>query len=94
MIHFAQDRTQLADTPGSKYTQDCLSLISEARFGELLSRWLSQIELLLAKAQDKGVPYLLITAVIAQSEQNHRSDGHWIHSNPVPLQAGYRLIHS
>ena len=51
------ERTKLADTPGSKFTADCLSLVAEARYGELLNRWLAQIELLLAKAQDKGAKF-------------------------------------
>ena len=49
-----QERTELADTVGSVFTADCLSLVAEARYEELLSRWLPQIDMLLANAQDKG----------------------------------------
>ena len=83
-----QDRTQLADTPGSKYTQDCLSLVSEARYGELLSRWLGQIELLLAKAQDKGVHVPPLQHQIR--DVNDLMTGEWhkcLHEDLVSLSA-------
>ena len=50
----AQAHTELADSPGLRFRDECLTLVAEARYGELLERWLGQFELLLSKAQDKG----------------------------------------
>ena len=49
-----QAHTELADTPGTGFRDECLTLVAEARYGELLDRWLGQFEMLLSRAQDKG----------------------------------------
>ncbi len=53
-MHAAQAHTELADTPGTGFRDECLTLVAEARYGELLDRWLGQFEMLLSRAQDKG----------------------------------------
>ena len=54
MANAAQIHTELADSPGLRFRDECLTLVAEARYGELLERWLGQFEMLLSKAQDKG----------------------------------------
>ena len=53
-----QTHTELADTPGTRFRDECLTLVAEARYGELLDRWLGQFEMLLSRAQDKGTMLL------------------------------------
>lgn len=51
----SQDQsTELAETPGSRFAADCGTLIAEGQLPELLSRLISQSELLFSKAADKG----------------------------------------
>jgi len=52
--HATQAHTELAETPGTGFRDECLTLVAEARYGELLDRWLGQFEMLLSRAQDKG----------------------------------------
>ena len=49
-----QERTALADTPGSRFTSKCEALIAEVDFGELLSEFTAHIDLLFKKITDKG----------------------------------------
>ncbi len=49
-----QERTALADTPGSRFTAKCEALIAEVNFGELLSEFTAHIDLLFKKVTDKG----------------------------------------
>jgi hypothetical protein len=57
----AQIHTELADSPGLRFRDECLTLVAEARYGELLDRWLGQFEMLLSNAQDKGgIPLLWV----------------------------------
>ncbi len=49
-----QERTALADTPGSQFTSKCEALIAEVNFGELLSEFTAHIDLLFKKVTDKG----------------------------------------
>ena len=53
-----QERTALADTPGSRFTTKCEGLIAEVSFGELLSDFTEHIDLLFRKVADKGEDYL------------------------------------
>ena len=46
--------TELAETPGSRYVAECVTLISEGRFSQLLDRLLSQADLLFSKSSEKG----------------------------------------
>jgi hypothetical protein len=51
----SQDQsTELAETPGSRFAADCGMLIAEGQLPELLSRLLSQSDLVFSKAADKG----------------------------------------
>jgi hypothetical protein len=52
---YLQERTALADTPGSTFTRKCEALLVEGSFGELLSEFAAQVDLLLRKVTDKGV---------------------------------------
>mmetsp|Transcript_708 Transcript_708/g.2091 ORF Transcript_708/g.2091 Transcript_708/m.2091 type:complete len:416 (-) Transcript_708:200-1447(-) len=49
------ETTELADTPGSQFAADCMTLISEGRLADLLSRLLSKAEVIFSKAQDKDL---------------------------------------
>ena len=49
-----QDLTELAETPGSRYVAECVTLISEGRFSQLLDRLLSQADLVFSKSSEKG----------------------------------------
>lgn len=53
VVHM-QDRTALADTAGSRFTAECEALLAGQRHGDYLDRLLAQVDLIFAKAQDKG----------------------------------------
>jgi translation initiation factor 3 subunit M len=56
LLNDEQDQsTELAETPGSRFAADCGTLIAEGQLPELLSRLLSQSDLLFSKAADKDL---------------------------------------
>ncbi|KAK9828739.1 hypothetical protein WJX72_001837 [[Myrmecia] bisecta] len=55
LLNEGQDRTVLAETPGSRFSSDCEALQAEGKFADLLSRLASQLELLFAKAAEKDL---------------------------------------
>lgn len=50
-----QDRTALADTPGSRLASDCENLLAEGRLGELLNRLVEHIGLIFNKLDGKDM---------------------------------------
>lgn len=57
--------TELADTPGSRFAADCVTLIGEGRLTDLLSRLLSKADVIFNKAQDKGATTTEVSAASA-----------------------------
>lgn len=52
---FLQDQsTELAETPGSRFAADCVTLIGEGQLSSLLSRLLAHSDLLFSKSTEKG----------------------------------------
>jgi hypothetical protein len=50
----AQAKTALAETPGSRFLADCENLVRENKFDELINRLSSHLDVIFAKASEKG----------------------------------------
>ena len=63
--HALQERTALADTPGSVFTRKCEALLVEGSFGEVLNEFAEQVDVLFKKVTDKGEGWWSLLRLLA-----------------------------
>lgn len=63
--------TQLADTPGAKFTADCRALSDELRFDELAKKLAGNLDLVFSKSSEKDAECVLSVIVLLVSRLEH-----------------------